>query len=418
VCSGLALWSACDSAIPTAPSGTVLTISANPSQISLDGTSQIVVIGRRPDGNPLNEGTEVFFTTNLGNLTPAFATVDEDGVARATLRGDGRVGTASVTARVSTATAGGEMSAGTGSASVDVVIGNPSSPTGSTLTISAEPTQIPLGGASTITVIARRPDGNPLNAGTEVFFTTNLGSVSPAVATTNSSGVATTTLRAENRVGTAMVEARINTVAGEGGAGVTATTEVKIGSTVSAVSLQATPTTVPEEFDESFRDIVLLALVRDDQGQPLPGAAVNFSTQVGSLSSGGAFMTTDDAGSARDILRVTEADLNSVGGDSFQVTAEAASGEGGIQTDTADIAILRKPMARFTFNTNKLTAVFEDLSTGNPTSWTWDFGDTQSSTSQNPAHTYSAAGTYTVTLTATNAAGDGEFSRSVTVTEQ
>ena len=48
---------------------------------------------------------------------------------------------------------------------------------------------------------------------------------------------------------------------------------------------------------------------------------------------------------------------------------------------------------------------FTDMSTNLPTSWLWNFGDTQTSTSQSPSHTYTAAGTYTVSLTATNAFG-------------
>ncbi|KAA3613187.1 MAG: PKD domain-containing protein [Calditrichaeota bacterium] len=55
-----------------------------------------------------------------------------------------------------------------------------------------------------------------------------------------------------------------------------------------------------------------------------------------------------------------------------------------------------------------LNVAFTDASTGNVTGWNWDFGDGGSSTSQNPNHTYNAAGTYTVTLTASNAcASDG-----------
>ena len=42
---------------------------------------------------------------------------------------------------------------------------------------------------------------------------------------------------------------------------------------------------------------------------------------------------------------------------------------------------------------------FNDISTGSPTSWTWDFGDGNSSALQNPTHTYSSAGTYNVSLT-------------------
>jgi PKD repeat protein len=51
-----------------------------------------------------------------------------------------------------------------------------------------------------------------------------------------------------------------------------------------------------------------------------------------------------------------------------------------------------------------LTVNFTDLSTG-ATSWSWDFGDTQTSTAQNPGHTYTSAGTYTVALTVTNSCG-------------
>ena len=52
-----------------------------------------------------------------------------------------------------------------------------------------------------------------------------------------------------------------------------------------------------------------------------------------------------------------------------------------------------------------LTVTFTDLSTGNPTQWVWNFGDDATSTEQNPDHTYTAPGTYTVTLTVTNAGG-------------
>jgi PKD repeat protein len=52
-----------------------------------------------------------------------------------------------------------------------------------------------------------------------------------------------------------------------------------------------------------------------------------------------------------------------------------------------------------------LTVQFTDLSTGGPTAWSWSFGDGGTSTSQNPQHTYTTPGTYTVNLTATNEYG-------------
>jgi PKD repeat protein len=52
-----------------------------------------------------------------------------------------------------------------------------------------------------------------------------------------------------------------------------------------------------------------------------------------------------------------------------------------------------------------LTVQFTDLSGGLPTSWLWSFGDGNTSTAQNPQHTYTAPGLYTVTLNATNEYG-------------
>jgi PKD repeat protein len=60
------------------------------------------------------------------------------------------------------------------------------------------------------------------------------------------------------------------------------------------------------------------------------------------------------------------------------------------------------PEAAFSFETDGLTANFTDESTdsdGEVVAWSWDFGDRNTSTEQNPSHPYVAAGTYTVTLT-------------------
>jgi PKD repeat protein len=52
-----------------------------------------------------------------------------------------------------------------------------------------------------------------------------------------------------------------------------------------------------------------------------------------------------------------------------------------------------------------LTVQFTDESTNGPTSWSWNFGDGQTSADQNPGHIYTSAGTFTVSLTTTNAYG-------------
>jgi PKD repeat protein len=83
----------------------------------------------------------------------------------------------------------------------------------------------------------------------------------------------------------------------------------------------------------------------------------------------------------------------------------------------------RDPTASFTFSTTDLVADFTDTSTdpdGDPTivSWAWDFADGNTSTSQNPSHTYAAAGTYSVSLTVTDDGGlTSTSTQDVTVTE-
>lgn len=54
---------------------------------------------------------------------------------------------------------------------------------------------------------------------------------------------------------------------------------------------------------------------------------------------------------------------------------------------------------------------FTDSSTGDPTSWLWDFGDGNTSVEQNPLHIYSTAGTWSVSLTASNAYHSDELIR-------
>lgn len=68
------------------------------------------------------------------------------------------------------------------------------------------------------------------------------------------------------------------------------------------------------------------------------------------------------------------------------------------------------PQASFTYFCSDLACSFTDTSTdadGFISSWVWNFGDGQTSNEQNPTHEYSAAGSYTVTLTVFDDFGAG-----------
>lgn len=64
-----------------------------------------------------------------------------------------------------------------------------------------------------------------------------------------------------------------------------------------------------------------------------------------------------------------------------------------------------KPKVSFTNNINGKTVTLTNNST-NATSYNWDFGDGQYSSSSSPVHTYNNSGNYTISLTAINACGD------------
>jgi PKD repeat protein len=89
-----------------------------------------------------------------------------------------------------------------------------------------------------------------------------------------------------------------------------------------------------------------------------------------------------------------------------------------ISTRTAYITVEQGlPSANFTgtpvSGSAPLTVRFTDSSTNSPDSWAWDFGDnsTENATKQNPVHTYTAGGSYSVGLTAARGGSPSTFTR-------
>ncbi len=76
------------------------------------------------------------------------------------------------------------------------------------------------------------------------------------------------------------------------------------------------------------------------------------------------------------------------------------------------------PTAGFTVDPSEIT-VYDEVTFTNTstdaTSYSWDFGDGNTSEEMSPVHTYTEAGTYTVELTAVNDDGQNETTMNVTV---
>jgi PKD repeat protein len=108
----------------------------------------------------------------------------------------------------------------------------------------------------------------------------------------------------------------------------------------------------------------------------------------------------------------------------YAVTLTASNAVGSdVETKTAYITVnnvVIAPIADFTANTTSIseggTVNFTDLSSNEPSNWSWNFGNGTTSTAQNPSATYNTAGTYTVSLTASNSAGSDTEAKTAYIT--
>src|SRR6185295_649177 len=150
-------------------------------------------------------------------------------------------------------------------------------PAGSIITISSTTTSLPENGTTRLTVQVIEASGTPPHSGTQITFTTTLGSVVPSAVETDVSGHAEAIFNAGSGSGTAVVTASSG---GSSASGVSAL-RIAIGAAaVGRVTIDANPGTISASGGSS----TITSFVFDSNGNPLGGVGVTFTTDAGSIS--------------------------------------------------------------------------------------------------------------------------------------
>ena len=268
-------------------------------------------------------------------------------------------------------------------------------PSNTTIRLISNVSVLPTNGSTEITAVVIEAAGTPVQNGTVVTFTSSLGTVDPREART-SNGQVTVRYNSGGQSGTAKVGAF-------SGGSKSDDLEILVGSAAAGgVSVRANPAIVPSTGGSAE----IIATVVDTGGNPLRGAPVTFSTTFGTLSAASAI--SDSAGEARTQLTTNvEAKVTArVGGGTTASTGEVTVQARSVPTvtitagtnNTGEVGIpmvftLEPPAAATSNAIREVIVNFGDGTVRN-------LGSLLARTTV--AYTYSRAGVYTVTATATD----------------
>ena len=270
-------------------------------------------------------------------------------------------------------------------------------PSSSTLTLYAARVSVGLNGAVDVTATVIESAGTPVQNGTVVVFTTTLGSIDPVEARTNSGSV---TVKFNSGVQSGTAEIR----ASSGGNTVKDALKISVGAAaVGKVELLANPTAL----STSGGSVELTALVSDLSGNRLGGVPVSFTTDNGIL--GQTSVMTDVNGEARTTLTTTAKAI---------VGASVVGGTSGtVKSDNLTIPVRVGPTVLIGTMTSGVpgsaTTISVTVTAGGAAVKTAsiNFGDGGSQAigtagSTTVSHVYSRGGTFIVTATAVDSAGE------------
>lgn len=295
-------------------------------------------------------------------------------------------------------------------------------PTGSTITLTAPVNVVSTTGSASIVAQVLEAAGTPPHSGTHIAFTTTLGRIEPAEAETDASGRATVRFVATGTSGTAAISA----FSGGASTGTTGILKFSVGTAaVSAVRVSANPAYVTALGGST----TITANVFDVNGNVLPQVPVVFSTTAGSLSA--SVVTTDQNGVAQSSLTTSQQAVvtasvgaqGSTAGTGNTPGTTTPSATSGQTTGTVTVTVNAAPNVVITPPTPSPSAGIPALFTFAVTvpgtngsairSLRVDWGDGSNQQDLGSAtgnavvsHTYRSTGSYVVTATLADAAGN------------
>ena len=369
----VALIASCSTVPLLAPTDSVITLIPEANSVSLNsqvsiiatvilngvasgGTGTGVSTGRPGSGNPVQNGTQVTFTTTLGQIQPSSAST-HDGQVQVTLVTGNASGTATITAYSGGTSAQTTLQVGTAAVK--------------TITLSASPQTLPAsGGASQIVANVADAGGSPIG-GVPVIFTTDHGTVSPTSATTDGNGNATTVL---STTATAMVTATAGAVSATA---VTVNVNVR-GLSGFTVSPASTTAGSPVTFTVTPTTGANLTNVHLDFGD---GSATDLGPIAGAT-------TTAHAYGATGIYSATATARDATGDTGSLATSVIVGALQALLTVSPNPTAVNTPTTYIVSGTN--TAAVDHYL------WSWDDGTAPFSTSApQTTHSFSSTGTKT-----------------------
>jgi hypothetical protein len=389
---------ACNKVPLLAPSGSSITLTASATVLPVNGTTQLIAQVLESAGTPPQDGTLVTFTTTLGTIQPPQAETSGGRVVVTFLAGTAS-GTATITATSGGAGGGTTGTGATASASNTVKIAIGAAAVGG-VTASANPATVAAsGGSSTISANVRDTNGNVLS-GVPVSFTTDNGSLSAGVVTTDQSGNAQTTL-------TTTKVSKVTASAGvASGSGTTGTAAQTATVTVAVNSPPSVSVGAPSPASPSVGQSVTFPLTyaADATGSPIQSVTVDF---------GDGSKATTFPGKPSSVTHT----YNAIGSYSVRATALDALGDTSTAAGSVNVVALGSvivgapspstpsvgqavtfPLTYSTTGGSPIQRISVDWGDGTSNSYT--------GTPSSVNHTYTSGGTFAMRVTAFDAFGN------------